>query len=385
MEVGSKSQARKQSPINYRRIFIVCGVVFALVSLFLIRNVLQSSVLETTVIRYQVEHTTHIKPQFLYNDNKTAFVFGATGVHATTELFKCTSAIESLVKIGGWSGDVYLLIDDTSCLDPKLMASIPNSNIHVVPIIDEWSRRRLHDMPNHNRERSGEVFLRRRRLLNNNNAAAQPIEQSSAIKTHILDYVEPKIELAIWYDCDVIFALPGCVKKMLQTPLAITKDKPFAIAEKYHLGTLAAKQNISNAALVQWREKILTTNGKSKSKSSAEKEPFLEKQVFRELFLRSGENASVADEKAFLSPRVYHDVVISPMIMNSSVVDQTDCVIHLTSNRCQHIPESKIQALIDGFHLESLKDRKWCPSLVRRKFASNGWKWPFCWSPEFTR
>lgn len=377
MEVSSKSQPRKQSPINYRRIFVVCGVVFALVFLFLIRNVLQSSVLETTVIKYQVEHTTHIKPQFLHNDNKTAFVFGATGVYSTTELFKCISAIESLVKIGGWSGDIYLLIDDTSCLDPKLMASVPNANIHVVPITDEWTRRRLHGAPYRD-----DSDITHRRLLNNNNAAApKSIQHSAAIKTHILDYVNPNIEVALWYDCDVIFARPGCVKKMIQTPLPITTAKPFAIAERHHLGTFAVKQNVSNNALLQWREKILT-NSNSKT---TEKDPFPEEKIFRDLFLRSGENASTADEKAFLSPHVYHDVVISPMIVNATLADQTECVIHLSNTRCQHIPESKMQALIDGFHLESLKDRKWCPSLVRRKFQSYGWKWPFCWSPEFTR
>jgi hypothetical protein len=37
-----------------------------------------------------------IRENLYYNDNRTAFVFGATGTYARTELFKCMTAIESL-------------------------------------------------------------------------------------------------------------------------------------------------------------------------------------------------------------------------------------------------------------------------------------------------
>lgn len=37
-----------------------------------------------------------IRENLYYNDNKTAFVFGATGTYARTELFKCMTAMESL-------------------------------------------------------------------------------------------------------------------------------------------------------------------------------------------------------------------------------------------------------------------------------------------------
>ena len=39
-----------------------------------------------------------IRENMLFNDNKTAFVFGATGTYARTELFKCMTAMESLGK-----------------------------------------------------------------------------------------------------------------------------------------------------------------------------------------------------------------------------------------------------------------------------------------------
>lgn len=87
----------------------------------------------------KVKHGSHMS----YNDNRTAFVFGATGTYARTELFKCMTALESLITIGGWGGDVYLLIDDISCLNMELIKSWGNPNIHVVPINRE--RRRLRE------------------------------------------------------------------------------------------------------------------------------------------------------------------------------------------------------------------------------------------------
>lgn len=339
-----------------------------------------------------------MKSHALFNDNKTAFVFGATGIYSTTELFKCTSAIESLVKIGGWSGDIYLLIDDTTCLDRKLIASIPNPNIHIIPFTGETDDsnkhnkhqqlRHLQGMPNLN-----ETAVNQRRMLFN----SQPFERSMAIKTHILDYVKPNIETAIWYDCDVIFALPGCVKKMVTVPLAITKKQPFAIPQRYHVGTFAVKKNESNQALIQWREKILGRNGKS---SLGETASFPDYMAFKELFggHKNNQSATTAaaattgggggskevmtDEMFVISPHVYHDRIISANI-SVPFADQTECVIHLTNGRCRHIPQSIIQSLTDGFHLDSLKGKKWCPSLIRRKFKTYGWKWPFCQTPSF--
>lgn len=73
-----------------------------------------------------------------------------------------------------------------------------------------------------------------------------------AVKMTILQHLRPSIEFAVWYDCDVLFAKPGCVgERMLKQPLdgLITEQKPIAIPFEFHVGSFAVKQGVSNDAL----------------------------------------------------------------------------------------------------------------------------------------
>jgi len=313
------------------------------------------------------ETTSKLSLSEYFNDGKTAFVFGSTGTYARTELFKCMSAIESLITIGGWGGDIYLLIDDTSCLDSKIIHSWNNQNIHIIPISRAHSRKLGNDTSTF--EHRNSTTIRRRNLLN-----TQPFERSMSIKMNILSHLQPSVQYALWYDCDVIFAKQNCVKEMFKQPLdnIITKEKPIAIPFEFHVGSFAVKQGVSNAALHAWSETLLHDNSPS---ALGDKPSTPDYQVFKKLF---AENQSYG-----LMPEAWHDKIItSQLAPNGSLYwNSTVCAIHLTNGRCRFYGGDAVQTLVQSFGLTSLARNRWCPSLLRRKFKSYGLKLPFCWTP----
>ena len=63
-----------------------------------------------------------------FSSNKTsqlpiqnfAFVFGGLGAYAKLEAFKCLLAVESLVKVGGYKGDVYFITEPKACVPTQI-------------------------------------------------------------------------------------------------------------------------------------------------------------------------------------------------------------------------------------------------------------------------
>ena len=49
-----------------------------------------------------------------------AFVFGGLGAYAKLEAFKCLLAVESLVKVGGYKGDVYFITEPKACVPTQI-------------------------------------------------------------------------------------------------------------------------------------------------------------------------------------------------------------------------------------------------------------------------
>ena len=94
------------SEVRYNRLLIILSIFVTLfiISYFIIYQ--YSFYFGTPLISQQpfsytpgtvfLKSKHKIRENLYYNDNRTAFVFGATGTYARTELFKCMTAIESL-------------------------------------------------------------------------------------------------------------------------------------------------------------------------------------------------------------------------------------------------------------------------------------------------
>jgi hypothetical protein len=257
-------------------------------------------------------------------------------------------------------------------LDKKIFNSLPNKNIHVIQI--EKERRRLRkdsegegevDMPYSNRSSI------KRHLLNQ-----QPFQRSMSVKMHLLDYLPPQIQYAAWYDCDVLFVKPNCVKDMVDNKPNITPEKPIALRKNNFVGSFVAKKGVSESALKAWHDELLRVNSPS---AIGDKPEVRDNIVFCDLF---GYDVDAKDAKFVVSPTVWHDAMPRELPYNGSFFwNATDCALHLSNGRCTHLGANNIDELVAGFNLQSYEGHKWCPSMIRRKFKNYGVQWPFCWTP----
>ncbi len=381
------------------RIVTWITVIALLVFLFFIRSEIANV---TTVVHTSLSgtptdfHTRHYREGI--NDNETAFVFGGTGIYTTSEMFKCMAAVETLATIGGWGGNIYLLLDDDSCLDKKIFASLPNKNIHVVQIENE-RRRRLRSVDSEGRvgghaiSPHGELLvdsahgvtylngtytlghhdneIEHRKLLNK-----QPFQRSMQVKMHILDHLPEHIKYAAWYDCDVMFIKPNCVKAMIENKPDITKEKPIFLRKDNFVGSFVAKRGVSEDALNLWREELLKVNSAS---SLGSKDAVPDNIVFSNLF---GYDHTKPTAKYGISHKSWHDQMPQAFPHNGSIYwNTTECAMHLSNGRCRHLGGDEIDRVVKGYNLQSYQGRKWCPSLIRRKMKNYGINWPFCWTP----
>jgi hypothetical protein len=318
-------------------------------------------------------------PQHFYDDNETAFVFGGNGVYATSELFKCLSAVESLSTTAGWSGHIYLILDRTTCLDKNFIKSLPNKNIHVV-VLDK-ARRRLRESEAWNETLDFEDLEMspadlppsHRHLLN-----AKRFQRAMGVKMHVLDYLPPHIKYAAWYDCDVVFPKPGCARDMVRVKPPFTKDKPIFLRKNDFVGSFVAHRDFSGPALKAWHAKLMEGNSGSALDGGEE---MRDNVAFSELF---GYKAEDPGSKFGISDPGWHDQMPYSLAPNGSVYwDTSVCAYHFSNGRCRHLGSDVIDKAIDSFKLQSTEGFKWCPSLIRRKMKTYGIEWPFCWTPPF--
>lgn len=160
-------------------------------------------------------------------DGRVGFVFSATDRYAQGMSYRCVAAIESLVRVGGWSGPVYLMVSrGKECLDEGHLRQVTGSqNVHVVH--DFYTV--LRGMPN--------VFPDLPRSFYPGSA--------KSVKGAMIDIVGllhseagidgrtapgPPPDVLIYHDCDKVVARPGCIADMLRVPLPFGPDKRFYVS-----------------------------------------------------------------------------------------------------------------------------------------------------------
>jgi len=136
-----------------------------------------------------------------------AFVFLALGAQANQ--MNCPAAIESLVKVSGWSGHVYLLTDKSTCFDePGIIrdSTIQADKLHIVQMNEHF------DDMNYGFDGKS-IDLRRNR------------KKSFRVKTLLFEHIpDPSITTLAYVDCDILFGQPGCAQRFIQAGTPWSSD-----------------------------------------------------------------------------------------------------------------------------------------------------------------
>lgn len=123
----------------------------------------------------------------------------------------CPAAIESLVKVSGWDGHVYLLTDKSSCFNEQEIirdASMQSDKLHIVQMNEHF------DDMNYGFDGKS-IDLRRNR------------KKSFRVKTLLFEHIpDPSITTLAYVDCDILFGQPGCAQRF------ITAGSPWSNAEE---------------------------------------------------------------------------------------------------------------------------------------------------------
>ena len=271
-------------------------------------------------------------------DPKLAFVFGAVGPYSRKLSKKCLAAVESLSLIGGWQGDVYLMTDDEQCFDEEsIRRDAKNENVHLVRVDMDDDRDRL---------QTAEEGHRRLRFP----TGSTRYQSNMAVKTKILEVLNPEVEIALWYDCDVLAVRPGCIHDVVAEKPRITADKPFLLSRDRHVGSFAVHATHSKDALLEWRKGIYESN-------AGEGAGVPDFRVFMDLF---------ADRYGILPP-VYHDYFPQA----ACTVDEVErgeehvCFKHLSGGRCGALGANGVHELVSSLDLPSYGSSSvWCSSMA---------------------
>ena len=191
----------------------------------------------------QERNDTHITP------SNFAFVFGALGGYAKFEAFKCALAVESLVKIARYNGDVYIITEKTkdTCIPPEadLRVRTGSQNIHV-----------LH------RHEHGTAFDRTATPRELKEADVKPLRRylrDMSVKLDIFDYLPTHIDIAAWYDCDVVFAVDNCANDNLLCSFPRFSERyPIYNTWDTHVGSFMVHRKFSAKLLSDWKREFLS-------------------------------------------------------------------------------------------------------------------------------
>ena len=317
------------------------------------------------------------------------FVFGGLGGYARLEAFKCVLAIESLVRVAGYDGDVYFITENiaSSCVpsQEELRARLGYDRVHVV-YVDEGSPSPFEKSSD--AERTNGTRSRRRPL--------RKYLRDMSIKMDIFDYLPKRIEVAAWYDCDVVFGVHGCARNNLMCAIPeFSHATPMYTSlgsAGWHVGSFMVHRVFSAKLLREWKEEFFT--GRHISDYPAI-EALYERQERTGNLLkrwdighftrpRTGNTYShdwsvlTSDPSAGEMYSAWRDVIFDKKTPNS-------CIMHLTTGRCSELNSGTVatDALIRSLGLFTPGNVRYCSGTPRKVILQQGLapSWKSCVPP----
>jgi len=296
-----------------------------------------------------------------------AFVFGGLGGYAKLEAFKCLLAIESLVKVGGYEGDVFFITEPGAC----------------VPTVEQLRERLDYDkvyILNKDESKSSDVNSHRSKRSERKNKKLSTYLKDMSVKMDIFQHLPERIEIAAWYDCDVVFGVQDCVKNNLLCDIPTFSSKvPMYNSAGWHLGSFMVHRKYSQDLLRMWKEELYTgkyvtdypalraLHGRQEE-SNTDHRWSLGKFTTEKTGNTYSERREVltsdpAQGEAYSN---WRDVLWSKKTPNS-------CIMHLSTGRCSEDNNGHVatDALIKTLGL-SMMDKKYCPGTPRKIILMNG-------------
>jgi hypothetical protein len=304
-----------------------------------------------------------------------AIVFGGLGGYAKFEAFKCTLAVESLIKVARYDGEVYVITEDRAhtCIPPEAHIRAQTGSEKIYVMYTDSSKPSPVETP-------GEKVRIRKYL------------QDMSIKMDIFEYLPEHITIAAWYDCDVVFAVDNCANDNLLCSLPTFSEKvPLYNTWGSHVGSFMAHRKHSENLLRRWKQELYT--GQHVSDYPALQALYDEQGTNTDDRWEIGRFVSGNFAKNSYSPDLrvlraeeaageqlahWRDVMWDRHTPNS-------CIMHLTQGRCARSNNGRVatDALLRTLGLSTLGDVKYCAGTPRKIVLQQGISraFPSCQAP----
>jgi hypothetical protein len=305
----------------------------------------------------------------LITPSNFAFVFGALGGYAKFEAFKCALAVESLVKIARYDGEVYIITEKTqhTCIPPEaeLRVRTGSQNIHVIHHNGHDSASDPTATPRGFKEKPLRRYLR-----------------DMSVKMDIFYYLPTHIHIAAWYDCDVVFAVDNCANDNLLCSFPqFSELYPIYNTWDAHVGSFMVHRTFSAKLLSDWKREFLSgthisdypalkylydNQGNVRADKKWEYGRFVSGNFVMNSF-SSDTRVLRAEAEHGETLTHWRDVIWDKETPNS-------CIMHLTGGRCSKKNNGPVatDALIATLGLDTPNGIKYCSTTPRKIVLHQG-------------
>eukprot|EP01035_Chromulina_nebulosa_P017334 gene17334-22879_t len=284
----------------------------------------------------------------------------------------CNAAIESLVKIAGWDGPVYLLTDKTKCFDQDSLikdSGIKPSNLRIVETKEDFDSGGL-DISHPS------IGARKNRV------------KSFAMKTRLFEYItDPSIDIIAYADCDIIFGLQGCAKSFISAgPEWGLNENAIKFSHLYrdndnrfigmHCGSFVAHRKYSKLIMKIWKDEIEKFIDGDDNDAYMTAYYRIQKEINKNITNHStnytNNNATTVsnysnslirnplepDELTCVGCNDEYERFVHPIDDPSTNVH---CLNHISKARCKTYGRDNVQAYVNRFQLSSYENKyKYC-------------------------
>jgi hypothetical protein len=322
------------------RYFLVAGIVMVCLIFTSFLYDFEIGILKTTSVS---PHRMSLIPEATQFSslNNSAYVFLALGVQANQ--MNCPAAVESLVRYGGWNGDVYIVTDRENCFDVNSIiknAGMDKNKFHLTVVNEDFGGGGI-DVSH------PKIGLRKSRV------------RSFAMKARLFEFIdEPHIQTIAYIDCDIIFAQQGCAEEFISGGPSWSESKvkfshlnfENGTLQGLHAGTMVAHREHSKEALKLWRNEI--ERGQSKGDNHAYMTAF--HRVQREIDLARTLNSTTKIKPNIMMPG---EISRSKTSRFERFLDPHNttvhCMNHISKARCLSFGREPIQRFVDRFALRT--------------------------------
>jgi hypothetical protein len=303
------------------------------------------------------------------------------GLGATAHQMNCPAAVESLVRYGGWNGEVYMITDHGDCFDKKQIiknAGMQEDKFHMIVIDEDFGGGGI-DINN------PKVGFSKNRL------------RSKSMKTQLFDLIpDTKIQVLAYADCDIIFAKEGCPAEFAASNLVPWEERNIKFSRvvanettgkltSIHTGTILMHREHSREVLSRWYNRLNSGVDDMDRASYLMEYAAIQEDIDARMRIANSNGTKVAPHVTIKNGNVL-DNIMDPKYKNvmmpsqqvkvskTGVIehyelfinpesDYVPCMIHVSKARCGLFGRKAVQNYLDRFQLRTYRNGyPYCPN-----------------------